>query len=153
MKGLLFFTCFAITAATAQAQFTSGNLAVLRLGDGASALVNTGAGIFVDQFTPSGSLVNSLSIPSTGGSALVLSGTATAEGALSRSFGHLCRYWRWSGFNARNRRRQHNFSRVGFHPGSGAFHLRPARTRQFGRAPRSPRDSQVNGSINGKSIR
>ena len=85
MKKTLICSLFALTIAGAHAQFSSGNLAVLRVGDGSTALVNTGHGIFIDQFTTSGSLVDSISIPSTGGGALILSGTATAEGALSRS--------------------------------------------------------------------
>lgn len=85
MRNAICFSLFAFVFATAQAQFTPGNLAVLRIGDGAAALANTGNGTFIDQYATSGSLVNSLSIPSTGSGALVLSGTATAEGALARS--------------------------------------------------------------------
>jgi len=70
---------------TANAQFTSGNLAVLREGDGTQTLANTGNTIFIDQYTVGGAYVNSLTIPDSGANALVLSGNATAEGYLSRS--------------------------------------------------------------------
>jgi hypothetical protein len=70
---------------SAQAQFTAGNLVVVRDGDGSAPLSNAGTAIFLDQYTTSGALVNSLSIPSTGSSALVNSGTAGSEGTLNLS--------------------------------------------------------------------
>jgi len=70
---------------SAQAQFTAGNLVVLRDGDGSAPLSNAGTALFLDQFTTSGTFVNSLAIPSTGSFALVNSGTATSEGALNLS--------------------------------------------------------------------
>ena len=85
MKKTLLISLSLFSIAAANAQFTAGNLAVLRVGDGVATLVNTGSGIFIDQYSTIGSLVNSVSIPSTGSGALVLSGTATAEGTLSRS--------------------------------------------------------------------
>jgi hypothetical protein len=72
---------------TANAQFSAGNLAVLRVGDGSQTLANTGNTIFIDQYTVGGSFVNSVTIPDSGANALVLSGNATAEGFLSRSPG------------------------------------------------------------------
>lgn len=75
-----------ITSLTvAHAQFTAGNLVVLQEGTGASALSSAGTAIFLNQYTTSGSLVNTLAIPTTGPSALVNSGTATSEGGLSLS--------------------------------------------------------------------
>jgi hypothetical protein len=73
-------------AAVAQAQFTPGNLVVLRDGTGSGALTSAGTAIFLDQYTTTANgYVNSLAIPSTGSSALVNSGTATSEGALNLS--------------------------------------------------------------------
>ncbi len=69
-------------AAQAQTAFTVGNLVVARVGDGTSALVNSGGNITVLEYTTSGNLVQSLAIPSGG---LQVSGTATSELALSRS--------------------------------------------------------------------
>jgi hypothetical protein len=61
----------------------TGNLAVLRVGDGSTALANTGNAIFIDQFTPAGSLYATLSIPNSGGTAMLQSGNASSEGFLS----------------------------------------------------------------------
>ena len=66
------------------APFTPGNLAVLRVGTGA-ALNNAGTAVFIDEYTPAGVLVQSIAVPPAGVPQLVLSGTATAEGALMRS--------------------------------------------------------------------
>src|SRR3954470_22409054 len=78
------FVLLGVSAATAQ--FSQGNLAVLRWGNGSSgSLASTGAPIFVDQFTTSGSLVNTVIVPSSGANALESTGNATAEGALSLS--------------------------------------------------------------------
>jgi hypothetical protein len=74
-----------LAAIAAQAQFTAGNLVVLRDGTGSAPLTSAGTAIFLDQYTTSGSFVNSLAIPSTGSSALVNSGTASSEGALNLS--------------------------------------------------------------------
>jgi hypothetical protein len=58
--------------------FTPGNLAVLRVGDGTQALTNAGNTVYLDQFTPAGTLVNRVAVPDTGGSALLVSGTANS---------------------------------------------------------------------------
>ena len=72
--------------AVSRAQFTAGNLVVLQVGNGSSGLTSAGAPIFLDQFTTGGSPVGSpLAIPSTGSTALVNSGTASSEGALTLS--------------------------------------------------------------------
>jgi hypothetical protein len=70
------------------APFLPGDVVVYRVGDGASPLVNTGAAVFVDEYTPDGTLVQSVALPSTtsgGNNPLVASGTATTEGQLTRS--------------------------------------------------------------------
>lgn len=80
-----------LTAALAgqSAPFTPGNLAVYRVGDGAGSLVNTGSAVFIDEYTTSGTLVQSIAMPSSGTTLpqhpLVASGTATSEGLLTRS--------------------------------------------------------------------
>lgn len=68
--------------------FTPGNLVVYRVGSGSGTLVNTGNPVFLDEFTPAGTLVQSIALPTvaTGtNKALVASGTATSEGFLTRS--------------------------------------------------------------------
>jgi hypothetical protein len=65
--------------------FTPGNLAILRIGNGTEVLTNSGNTIFVDQYTPSGGLVNSTAVPDTGTGALLVSGVSSSEGGLTRS--------------------------------------------------------------------
>lgn len=69
------------------AQWTPGNLVVLRVGDGATPLSNAAQPLFLQEYDPlSGAPGASvLGIPGSGASALTLSGTATSEGALNRS--------------------------------------------------------------------
>jgi hypothetical protein len=83
-----FITVGLLLAASSQLlaqSFVSGNLAVVRVGDGAQALVSSGNTVFVDQFTISGQLVSTVTVPDTAGEALILSGTAGSEGQLTRS--------------------------------------------------------------------
>jgi hypothetical protein len=85
MKKILCTTSIVLTALAVQAQFLPGNLAIVRVGDGVQTLANTGNSVFIDQYTPLGAPVNSLAIPDSGASALIMSGNATSEGALSLS--------------------------------------------------------------------
>jgi hypothetical protein len=65
--------------------FAAGNLAVLRVGDGTESLGSSGNSVFVDQFTTNGTLAGSIAIPDNATNALVVSGSASSEGALTRS--------------------------------------------------------------------
>jgi hypothetical protein len=65
--------------------FTAGNLAVLRIGDGAESLGSSGNSVFIDQFTTNGTLAGSIAIPDNATNALLVSGSASSEGALTRS--------------------------------------------------------------------
>lgn len=70
------------------APFTPGNLVVYRVGSGTGNLVNTGNPVYLDEYTPSGTLVQSIELPTTNNGAqkqLIASGTATSEGILTRS--------------------------------------------------------------------
>src|ERR1043166_8581950 len=73
-----------LTSSLFAAPFTAGNLVLYRVGDGAAALGSGGTAVFLDEYTPSGTLVQSVALP-TGAGGLVASGTATTEGFLSRS--------------------------------------------------------------------
>ena len=74
------------SAAIGQAQsFAPGNLAVLRVGDGSQTLANTGNSVFIDQYTPAGALSNSIALPDSATNALLVSGSASSEGGLTRS--------------------------------------------------------------------
>jgi hypothetical protein len=64
------------------------NVAVYRVGDGTIALANTGNPVFVDEYTPAGSLVNSFEMPTAvngNNHRLIASGTATSEGNITLS--------------------------------------------------------------------
>jgi hypothetical protein len=65
--------------------FTAGNLAVLRIGNGTESLSSSGNSVFIDQFTTNGTLAGSIPIPDNATNALVVSGSASSEGALTRS--------------------------------------------------------------------
>ena len=67
------------------APFTAGNLAVLRIGDGTETLGSSGNSIFIDQFTTNGTLAGSIVLPDNATNALIISGSASSEGALTRS--------------------------------------------------------------------
>ncbi len=65
--------------------FTASNLVVLRVGDGASALSSSAAPVFLDEYTITGVLVQSVALPtavSGSNHALTLSGSAGSEGSL-----------------------------------------------------------------------
>jgi hypothetical protein len=70
---------------TSSLPFTAGNLAVLRVGDDTKSLSSHGNSVFIDQFTTSGTLVDSIAIPDNATNALIISGSASSEGALTRS--------------------------------------------------------------------
>jgi hypothetical protein len=62
-----------------------GNVVVLQVGNGTGSLANTGNPIVLREFTPTGTNTFDLAIPSSGADPLVLGGTSTSEGLLSRS--------------------------------------------------------------------
>ena len=70
------------------AGFAAGNLVVYRVGDGAAGLGSTATVVFLDEYTPSGTLVQSIQLPTAVNGLhrrLTASGTATSEGFLTRS--------------------------------------------------------------------
>ncbi len=70
------------------AAFTPGNAVVVRVGSGAAALAASGTAVFLDEYTPSGTLVQSIALPTAASGAnrqFAQSGTATSEGFLSLS--------------------------------------------------------------------
>lgn len=87
-KALLSFSLSLLTLWSYASNLTPGNLVVVRVGDGTSALSNASTAVFLDEYTPSGTLVQSIPLPtSLSGSnhALTLSGTASTEGAIALS--------------------------------------------------------------------
>ena len=69
------------------AAFTPGNLLVYRVGDGAANLVNTGNPVYLDEYTQSGTFVQSKRLTSTVGtdSSIYSGGTGTTEGMMNLS--------------------------------------------------------------------
>lgn len=78
-----------LTQTIAQAApFTAGDVVVYRVGDGTTSLINTGNSVFIDEYSPTGSLVQSLPMPTTvngAQNAFFASGTAGSEGDLTVS--------------------------------------------------------------------
>lgn len=81
---LIFFLSSFLTQVT-HAQFTLGNLVVMKIGDGVSTLTSTGNPIIFNEYNTSGVLTYSVPVPSTGTNALVIRGNATSEGYISLS--------------------------------------------------------------------
>lgn len=70
------------------APFTPGNLAIYRVGDGSGTLTPAATPVFIDEYTPTGTLVQSIALPTTVSGSnrrLTASGTATSEGYMTRS--------------------------------------------------------------------
>lgn len=73
---------------SATAQFTPGNLVVLRIGTGSTALSSAATAVFLDEYTTAGVLVQSVPLPTAASGtnrAYANSGTATSEGLLTQS--------------------------------------------------------------------
>jgi len=88
MKRLFTFIILTISISPIFAQFTQGNLVIYRVGDGSATLSNIGTAVFLDEYTPSGTLVQSIALPTTASGnnkRVVASGSATSEGSLTRS--------------------------------------------------------------------
>jgi hypothetical protein len=82
----------AVTSATAmviiappKTTLFPSNLVVLRVGDGAQILTNSGNTLFLDQFATNGAYVSTMALPDSGASALLISGVATSEGYMTLS--------------------------------------------------------------------
>jgi YDG domain/Dockerin type I domain len=70
------------------ANFSPGNLAIIRVDNGATALSSAATASFIDEYTQSGTLVQSIALPtavSGGNNPLTISGTSTSDGSLNRS--------------------------------------------------------------------
>jgi hypothetical protein len=85
----------------AQIPITSGNLVVLRIGDGVAALSSAAQPTFLDEFTPTGALVQSIPVPTAPNGlnlACTNNGTATSEGSLNLSPDG--QWFTWGGYRA-----------------------------------------------------
>ena len=76
---------WSLRVARAANAFTPGNVVIYRVGDGSGSLVNTGNPVFLDEYTPTGTLVQSIALPTATAGAnhrLIASGTAKTNGTL-----------------------------------------------------------------------
>ncbi len=70
------------------APFAAGNVVIYRVGTGTGSLLTVATPVFLDEYSPTGTLVQSLPLPVAVNGAqrrLTASGTATSEGSLQRS--------------------------------------------------------------------
>lgn len=67
------------------ADFTSGNLVVVRVGTGSGYSAGTAAPVFLEEYTTTGALVQTIAIPTTGAMRFTNSISATSEGAIALS--------------------------------------------------------------------
>lgn len=67
------------------ATFTAGDLLVVRVGDGSTPLSTNAAAVSLLEFSRTGTLVQTITLSSSGGSALTMTGTTTTEGMLTAS--------------------------------------------------------------------
>ncbi|KAI9432247.1 hypothetical protein F5148DRAFT_1295811 [Russula earlei] len=72
------------TALHAQTAFTAGNIIVSRIGSTADGVFSATNKVYLDEYTPSGALVRTITMPTTSGSALMES-SSNDEGYLIRS--------------------------------------------------------------------
>jgi len=64
---------------------TPGDILVYQSGDGSAALGTSAAAVFVDEYTPTGTLVQTFAMPQSGANPLTCSGSATTEGIMTLS--------------------------------------------------------------------
>ena len=70
------------------AAFTPGNLVIYRVGTGTATLSSAATDVFLDEYAPNGTLVQSVAMPTADSDSnrpLTASGTATSEGMITRS--------------------------------------------------------------------
>jgi hypothetical protein len=79
------FICCLILCQNLFAQYVPGNLMVLRVGDGSSALSSAATSVSLLEFSTSGSLITTTNIPTSGANTLTVAGTSTSEGLITRS--------------------------------------------------------------------
>ncbi len=97
----LFAVALSASTATGATSFSPTSLVLTRVGDGAAALTGPAASVFLDEYTQTGSYLDSLAMPTSaagGNFTLTMSGTSTSQGHLTRSVDG--RYLTLTGFDA-----------------------------------------------------
>ena len=101
---LLSFVLLSMVNVTIAQKFTAGNLVVYRVGNGGSTLSGIATNVFLDEYTPTGTLVRSVKLPGVAAEVtgtnkrVTASGSATSEGYMTRSANGL--YLVASGYDA-----------------------------------------------------
>ncbi len=72
-----------LSAVAQAAPITPGNLLIYRVGDGSAALSAAATAVYLDEYSPLGTLVQSFALPSSGETALTAAGNASTEGIMS----------------------------------------------------------------------
>jgi hypothetical protein len=83
---LLFLFVMFVTNIIHAGPFAGANsIVVVRLGDGTQALANAGMAVFLDEYTTTGTFVQTIAIPPVGTPNFVMNGTAGSEGFMTLS--------------------------------------------------------------------
>ena len=78
------FAGLVFAVSTAQAlPITHGNIVIYRAGDGVAAPTTAAAAVTMQEYTPAGVLVQTITVPSTGSTALTTVGNSTTEGVVT----------------------------------------------------------------------
>ncbi|GAB3890388.1 putative Ig domain-containing protein [Spirosoma agri] len=87
LRYVIYYFLGLFSAFSGRAQFTAGNVVVLQAGNATAPvnLTNTGNPIVLKEFSPVGQPATTVTIPTTGGTPLVISGSAASEGLLTRA--------------------------------------------------------------------
>lgn len=91
MKNVTLLTALVIALGGLSAQaapFLPDDVVIYRVGDGSATLASAGTAVFLDEYSPTGTLVQSYALPTAAAGAalpLVASGSASSEGFLSTS--------------------------------------------------------------------
>jgi hypothetical protein len=80
-----FATASGLLTPVQAAPIVAGDLVIYRVGDGGAALGTTATAVFLDEYTTTGTLVQSIPLPTTGTSSLTAVGNATTEGIMTVS--------------------------------------------------------------------
>ena len=83
---LVFAAASAVLAGVSMAApFTPGDLVVYRVGSGSGSLSSVATAVYLDEYSTTGALVQSIAMPTSGATPLTSSGSASSEGGLSIS--------------------------------------------------------------------
>lgn len=92
---------FSLPVLAQAAPFTAGNIVVARVGDGSAPLSTAATEVFLDEYTPSGTLVQSISLPtSVNGTNRILTASGSAPSELGMTSSADGRYLVLTGYSA-----------------------------------------------------